>query len=582
MLSHRISKICFALVLGLGLIFIAMASLVSVQAQTVATSSLVTVQDRNFVRNGTPFSVRGMNYYPKDFAWDRFWLSYTLAITQIERELDEAKSLGFNTVRIFTPHGLFSGTVKTAPYPGYLADFIGRLQARDMVAIVTIFDFYANHATAPYSTTDYLTSTQHISTVINTIGPANPTVMAWDIKNELDRDYAIFGEAQVKAWAMEMISQTRQMDPNHLITIGFFGVTTGTLCYEPAVTNVSVYNPIIAAEFASLVDFVSMHYYLSERCFENDLKALQTLIGNKPLVLEEFGLHTLANPTIPCASNPGDPLCDDPHTEIEQAAYYNAILALSEANGVAGRLFWTLNDFSYVFTNSQQSQACHGILRNSEVGFCAVTNPVNYSQKPATDIVYHHFKDRVFYIDMGNGYPDEDTDLPPLGWEDNWMLGGAIMRGYNNTQTLWSHTPGKIAVSKFVSNSISITGTARSPLLTSVNINRYPFLTGQIFSYSIRDTTFGSNSTLFVGVQEGTQVVRLLTITPGTTLPYTFSLDLRQSPVDWSGNHDFQIILELVAEEGENGFSATYEFDWIALEGYEVIFLPIIFKNSNE
>ena len=278
-----------------------------------------------------------MNYYPKDYAWDRFWVSYTQALPQITAELDLAKRLGINTVRIFLPYERFDDSDKNAPYHGYLADLIGRLWAQDMVAIVTLFDFYPSASSSPYSTTDYLTSTRHISAVVNTLGITNSAVLAWDIKNELDRDYAQFGEAKVKAWATEMISYTRSLDPNHLITIGFYGIATGTLCYDPLVTSTLVYSPAIAAEFAPLVDFVSMHYFLSERCFESDLQALQSLIDDKPLLLEEFGLHTMD-------------ACDDRHTETEQAAYYNALLSLSEAYDLAGYLFWTLTDFSHIQT----------------------------------------------------------------------------------------------------------------------------------------------------------------------------------------------------------------------------------------
>lgn len=574
--SRALSRICLALVLGLGFVFTAVIGLLPIQAQSAASSGLVIAQGRYFVRNGVPFEVRGMNYYPKDFAWDRFWISYTLASTQIDEELDRAKALGVNTVRLFTPYRLFSGTVQTAPYPGYLADFIGRLQARDMVAIVTFFDFYASDSTAPYVTTDYLASTRHIRTVINALGPMNPTVMAWDIKNEIDRDYAAFGEAEVKAWLTEMTSRTRQLDPNHLITIGFYGAVPGTLCHNPAV-NTLVYSPAIVTEFAPVVDFVSMHYFLSERCFERDLQRLQSLSGDKPLVLEEFGLHTLAAPSIPCSTNPGNPLCDDPHTEAEQAAYYNALFSVSEAYGVAGYLFWTLNDFSYILTGTQESHHCQGILRNRLVDVCQVTSSLDYTEKPAADTVRRHYEDCVAYLDLFDSWVTPSTDEAPAGWADNWNEGGALLRGYNPAQLLWSHDPGKVAFSKFVTSGTSIAGMAVSPMLTNVNVGRYSFLTGQIFSYGVRDVVFGSNSILHVGVKEGTQITRLLTITPGVSLPYTFNLDLRQPPTKWSGKHNFQIILELVPEDTTDGYSAAYEFDWLALKGC-VIYLPLIVK----
>jgi hypothetical protein len=431
-----------------------------------------------------------------------------------------------------------------------------------MVAIVTLFDFYPSASTAPYSATDYLSSTHHISTVVNTIGITNPIVLAWDIKNEVDRDYHL-GKDMVKAWLTEMVSYTRGLDPNHLVTIGFYGAVTGTSCYDPAITNTLAYSPAIAAEFASTVDFVSMHYFSSERCFGRDIQALQFLIGDKPLVLEEFGLHTMV-------------AGDDPHTEIEQAAYYNALLSLSEANGLAGYLFWTLNDFSYILPGSQESHHCQGILRNSEVTVCQVTSVTDYTEKPAADTIRRHYDDRVFYLDLFDGWVISDTDEPPPGWSDNWSEGGALLRGYDPSQLLWSHDQEKVAFSKFVTDGTSITGLAVSPVLTDVDLDRYPFLSGQVFSYSVRHKDFGNDCTLHVGVRGGIESIRLLTITPDVSLPYTFDLDLRQPPANWSGRRDFQIVFELVPEGAGNGYSAAYELDSVAIRRYEMVYLPLI------
>jgi uncharacterized repeat protein (TIGR01451 family) len=189
------------------------ASVTVCSALVKSSTGIITAMGRYLERDGAPFEIRGMNYYPKDYAWDRFWISYTAAITQINTELDLARALGVNTVRLFVQYDLFDGSRQT--YLDHLEDFVDRLQARDMAAVVTLFDLYSS---PPY--TDYLASKRHISTVISTLGPANPTVMAWDVKNEPDRDYARYGEDNVKDWLKEMISYTRELDPNHLVTMG--------------------------------------------------------------------------------------------------------------------------------------------------------------------------------------------------------------------------------------------------------------------------------------------------------------------------------------------------------------------------
>jgi len=531
------------------------------QALSISSTGIITAVGRHLERDGVPFEARGMNYYPKDYAWDRFWISYTEAITQINVELDLAQALGVNTVRLFVNYDLFDGSDQT--HLDHLKDFVDRLQARDMVAIVTLFDLYSSPLYP-----DYPASRDHISAVVNALGITNPTILAWDIKNEPDRDYADHGEDTVKDWLREMITYTRGLDPNHLITIGFYGAVSGTPCYDPAITDTLVYSPAIAAEFAPLVDFVSMHYFLSERCFEGDLQVLQSLVGEKPIVLEEFGLHT-------CSA------CADSHTEVQQAAYYNALLSLSEAHGLAGYLFWTLDDLSYILPGSQETHHCQGILRNSLVGVCQVTTTLDYTAKPTADTVRRHYWQNVHYLDLFDSWVDPNTDEPPPGWTDNLSDGGALLRGYNLSKLLWSQHQGKVAFSKFVTNSISITGLAVSPVLTDVNVDSYPFLMGQVYDYSIRDITNGSDCTLYVGIQEGFQITRLLTITPGDTFPVSFRIDLRQLPTGWSETHTFQIVFELVPEGTGNGYSAAYEFDWVAIRGH-TLYLPLIMKRSSQ
>jgi hypothetical protein len=154
-----------------------------------------------------------------------------------------------------------------------------------------------------------------------------------------------------------------------------------------------------------------MHYFLPERCYEDDLQALQLQVGNKPVVLEEFGLHTMASGV-------------DPHTEREQAAYYNALLSLSEAYNIAGYLFWTLNDFSHIYSGTEETHHCQGILRNIKVSTCQVTTMIDYSEKPAANTVRRHYGTRVAYLDLFDSWVATFTDKPPAGWSDNWDVGG--------------------------------------------------------------------------------------------------------------------------------------------------------------
>jgi hypothetical protein len=283
-----------------------------------------------------------------------------------------------------------------------------------------------------------------------------------------------------------------------------------------------------------------------------------------------------------CDTSPSNPACDDPHTEPEQAAYYNALLALSEAHGVAGFLFWSLSDFSYIQPGAQRSHYCQGIFRHAAVAFCDVAG-ADYSWKPAADVVWRHFLRRTAYLDRFDGWVDPRTDLPPPGWRDNWAEGGLLMRGYDDSKLLWSHTPGHVALAKFVADGTLIVGRALSPELTQVNVDQSPMLIVQVAGYEVRDQLNGSDAVLRIGVQEGQQVTLLRTISPSAPLPASISIDLRQAPLRWSGEHTFRIVFELAPVGADDGYSATYELDEVCVMAtprlclYHV-FLPMVMK----
>lgn len=573
-------------------------------------TGLVATRGDMLIRDGQPFAIRGVNYYPKDYPWPRMWESYPRARPQIERELDIAHRLGIDTVRIFVPFDLFVGASAQANLAN-LRDFMDTLLSpREMLAIVTLFDFYADarrmsaHSGPPYSCEDYPASRDHIRAVVNALGNSNPSVLAWDIKNEPDRDYLYFGKADVAAWIEAMTGFTRELDPHHLVTVGVLGQlppgrvwlptvqmyttadlappATPTPCANAAFGHDrhagtppkgpmdTAYDPAVVAELAPLVDLVSMHYYLPEGDFAAAVTALRERVGDKPIVIEEYGLHTLSNPALDAS----------PHTETQQAAYFNSLMALSEANGLAGTMFWTLNDFSERLDGDPLREQCMGVLRNSRVGFCDHPNPRDYAAKPAAETVRRHFEHGVGYLDLFDGWVDPRTDMPPPGWTDNFAAGGAILRGLNPDRPvddpLWGHEPGTVTFSKADRPGGADLGIASSPRLLRIDIDRHPYLIARVSSYTIRDRVNGSDAVLHIGVSDGARASRLITVTLTTPLPATFRADLRKPPAAWHGPHDFAIRLELVPQPGANGYSASYTLDWIAIADRSFVFLPVL------
>lgn len=284
------------------------AGLAAAAVPIPTVAGVVTPAGRHLMKDGVRFVVRGMNYYPRDHTWSRFWPQYWSAKDQIATELDIAQSLGVNTVRFFLPYRHFNSSPANAAYLGALQDFLGELQARSMLALPTLFDFYPSDSPIPYQGGDYPACQDHISAVVGAVGVGNPVVVAWDIKNEPDRDYFL-GKPMVQSWLANMSAYLHAVAPGHLVTIGFYGADAGGTTFVPTVPW----------EMSSVVDIVSFHYFLPEYNYPTGIQAVRSLIGEKPMLLEEFGLHTLTSGV------------SDPHTEVQQAAYYNALLSVSEA-----------------------------------------------------------------------------------------------------------------------------------------------------------------------------------------------------------------------------------------------------------
>jgi hypothetical protein len=174
--------------------------------------------------------------------------------------------------------------------------------------------------------------------------------------------------------------------------------------------------------------------------------------------------------------------------------------------------------------------------------------------------VSQHFDPAIEWIDQFDFWVDENTDEPAPGWTDNLREGGAIFRGYAPDRPLWSHTPGAGAISQFGETP----GRVTSPWL-DVNIDEFPIIEGEVVNYQVRDSTWGHDSDLHLSVDDGTQVLPLYTIKAGTEMPQLFSVDLRQAPTNWQGEHRFKIVLQLEPVPPDKGYSATYELDWIAV-----------------
>ena len=283
--------------------------------------------------NKQPYQIAGINYYPKDTAWNLFWTRYNPTI--IDHDFGTILALRLNTIRIFLPFDQFGGAqlgataglqataTATAKNKDALVqqpleklnNLLTHAKQHHLHVIVTLFDFRSDYTLLHWPAAD-----RQLETLLTRF-KNNPTILAWDLKNEPDHDYRAAGQYLVNAWLTHIAYFARFYDPHHLLTIGWATPQAG-----------QVHIP--------LVDFVSFHYYGPAKDLPAAYTALRVAQPHLPLVLGEFGLSTWNSPFFP-----------NGHTEAEQAAYYAATLRALRKTDSAGYLAWTLYDFKSVPSN---------------------------------------------------------------------------------------------------------------------------------------------------------------------------------------------------------------------------------------
>jgi hypothetical protein len=160
----------------------------------------------------------------------------------------------------------------------------------------------------------------------------DPTIMAWEIANELQ--YWLFSKSEVRAWIEEIASYIKSLDGNHPVTIGISAnVPEDFNDFEDYLNN---------AFKAKSVDFFSFHFYppagikntalLKKNINRIKLITKEFLALGKPVVMGEFGFSNSSELSLRSRSNK------------ETANFYNEVFKDSMDSafraGCSGAMFW--------------------------------------------------------------------------------------------------------------------------------------------------------------------------------------------------------------------------------------------------
>jgi len=229
----------------------------------------------DFTGPGDPSLIRGFNYTPANVASPRHhidcWVKYDSAT--IKFDLNLAKSLNLNQVRVFVPYAVY--TEDTEALPAKLRHFVRECHKRGIGVMPVV-------GSGPWirDTTLRTQGKEWIQFLVNTLS-AEPGLAFWDIMNEPDypptpRERVLRNFENCKFMAKTF----HELDPNTPVTLGMAFVDG-------------------MVEMADYVDVLQFHDYMQTReQIRNNIRRAKEFAAkvNKPLINGELGCIARANP----------------------------------------------------------------------------------------------------------------------------------------------------------------------------------------------------------------------------------------------------------------------------------------------
>jgi hypothetical protein len=232
-----------------------------------------TASDTNFLTMDYS-TIRGANYCAAGGHHLEHWLHYNPR--EDERDLDYAKKIGINQVRVFLSYSAYQTNQEA--FRRNLKHLAGACQARG-IGLMPVVSYKAEMFNEP---APYPQSRAWATELISTIGHA-PALAFWDVFNEPDYPPNATNKMARIAYARVMAGIFRELDtrrPRTPITIGF--------TFEKTME-----------ENADVVDVMSFHDYSPTRAeIRGNITAAQEFSArmHKPVINTEIGCTGRANP----------------------------------------------------------------------------------------------------------------------------------------------------------------------------------------------------------------------------------------------------------------------------------------------
>ncbi|HVZ66595.1 MAG TPA: cellulase family glycosylhydrolase [Lacunisphaera sp.] len=218
--------------------------------------------------------IRGANYCPAGGHHVEHWRNYNPQ--ENERDLDYARKIGLNQVRVFLSYSVYLENKETFRRN---LQHLARACAARGIGLLPVVAYKAEmiHEAAPYPLTR-----AWAQDLIDTIG-GEPALACWDVFNEPDYPPKNPQRAEVMAYARTIAQIFRELDPHQPRT----PVTIGYAFEKPMEEN------------ADVVDVLSFHDYSPTRQQIRDQIAAAFACAarvNKPVINTEIGCTGRANP----------------------------------------------------------------------------------------------------------------------------------------------------------------------------------------------------------------------------------------------------------------------------------------------